>query len=51
MTGSSPILAIVVGAIVVIAGFSLWPVLNASANNLYSYFRDSCDDGSGNGVE
>ena len=48
MTGSSPILAIVVGAIVVIAGFSLWPVLNASANNLYSYFRDSCADGSGN---
>ena len=29
-------------------GFSLWPVLNASSNNLYSYFRDSCDDGSGN---
>ena len=48
MTGSSPIIAIVVGAIVVIAGFSLWPVLNASSNNLYSYFRDSCDDGSGN---
>ena len=48
MTGSSPILAIVVGAIVVIVGFSLWPVLNASSNNLYSYFRDSCDDGSGN---
>ena len=26
----------------------MWPVLNASSNNLYSYFRDSCDDGSGN---
>ena len=48
MTGSNAIIAIVVGAIVVIAGFSLWPVLNASSNNLYSYFRDSCADGSGN---
>ena len=48
MTGSNAIIAIVVGAIVVIVGFSLWPVLNASSNNLYSYFRDSCDDGSGN---
>ena len=48
MTGSNAILAIVVGAIVVIVGFSLWPVLNASSNNLYSYFRDSCADGSGN---
>ena len=47
MTGSNAILAIVVGAIVVIVGFSLWPVLNASSNNLYSYFRDSCADGSG----
>ena len=41
-------IAIVVGAIVVIVGFSLWPVLNGASNNLYSYFRDSCDDGSGN---
>ena len=48
MTGSNAIIAIVVGAIVVIVGFSLWPVLNASSNNLYSYFRNSCDDGSGN---
>ena len=48
MTGSNAIIAIVVGAIAVIVGFSLWPVLNASSNNLYSYFRDSCDDGSGN---
>ena len=48
MTGSNAIIAIVVGAIVVIVGFSLWPVLNASSNQLYSYFRDSCDDGSGN---
>ena len=31
-----------------IVGFSLWPVLNAASNNLYSYFRNSCDDGSGN---
>ena len=45
---SNAIPAIVVGAIVVIVGFSLWPVLNASSNNLYSYFRDSCADGSGN---
>ena len=48
MTGSNAILAVVVGAIVVIVGFSLWPVLNATSNHLYSYFRDSCDDGSGN---
>ena len=48
MTGSNAIIAIVVGAIAIIVGFSLWPVLNASSNNLYSYFRDSCADGSGN---
>ena len=48
MTGSNPILAIVVGAIVVIVAFSLWPVLNASSNRLYSYYRDSCVDGIGN---
>ena len=47
-SGSNAIIAIVVGAIVVIVGFSLWPVLNAASNNLYSYFRNSCDDGSGN---
>ena len=46
--GSNAIIAIVVGAIVVIVGFSLWPVLNGASNNLYSYFRNSCDDGSGN---
>ena len=47
--GSNAMIAIVVGAIVVIVGFSLWPVLNAASNNLYSYFRDSCaaDGGSG----
>ena len=37
-----------VGAILVIVGFSLWPVLNGASNSLYSYFRDSCDDGNGN---
>ena len=46
--GSNAIIAIVVGAIVVIVGFSLWPVLNAASNNLYSYFQNSCDDGNGN---
>ena len=46
--GSNAIIAIVVGAIIVIVGFSLWPVLNGASNNLYSYFRDSCDDGNGN---
>ena len=46
--GSNAIIAIVVGAIVVIVGFNLWPVLNAASNNLYSYFQDSCDDGNGN---
>ena len=46
--GSNAIIAIVVGAIVVIVGFSLWPVLNGASNNLYSYFRDSCGDVSGN---
>ena len=48
MMAFEPIIAIVVGAIVVIVGFSLWPVLNAASNNLYSYFRDSCDDANGN---
>ena len=46
--GSNAIIAIVVGAIVVIVGFNLWPVLNAASNNLYSYFRDSCSSTSGN---
>ena len=46
--GSNTIIAIVVGAILVIVGFSLWPVLNGASNSLYSYFRNSCDDGSGN---
>ena len=46
--GSNMIIAIVVGAILVIVGFSLWPVLNGATNSLYSYFRDSCDDGNGN---
>ena len=45
MTGSNPILAIVVGAIVVIVAFSLWPVLNASSNQLYSYFRTAASTG------
>ena len=39
--GSNTIIAIVVGAILVIVGFSLWPVLNGASNSLYSYFRDS----------
>ena len=46
--GSNAIIAIVVGAVVVIVGFSLWPVLNAASNNLYSYFQDSCSSTSGN---
>ena len=46
--GSNTIIAIVVGAILVIVGFSLWPVLNGASNSLYSYFRASCDDGNGN---
>ena len=46
--GSNTIIAIVVGAIFVIVGFALWPVLNGASNSLYSYFQDSCDDGNGN---
>ena len=46
--GSNAIIAIVVGAVVVIVGFNLWPVLNAASNNLYSYFRDSCSSTSEN---
>ena len=46
--GSNTIIAIVVGAIMVIVGFSLWPVLNGASNSLYAYFRNSCDDGHGN---
>ena len=46
--GSNTIIAIVVGAVLVIVGFSLWPVLNGASNSLYSFFRASCDDGSGN---
>ena len=46
--GSNTIIAIVVGAILVIVGFALWPVLNGASNSLYSYFQNSCDDGNGN---
>ena len=46
--GSNTIIAIVVGAVLVIVGFTLWPVLNGASNSLYAYFRDSCDDGNGN---
>ena len=45
--GSNTIIAIVVGAVMVIVGFTLWPVLNGASNSLYAYFRDSCDDGNG----
>ena len=34
--GSNTIIAIVVGAILVIVGFALWPVLNGASNSLYS---------------
>ena len=33
--GSNTIIAIVVGAILVIVGFALWPVLNGASNSLY----------------
>ena len=46
--GSNMIVAIVTGAILVIVGFSLWPVLNGANNSLYAYFRNSCNDGNGN---
>ena len=36
------------GVVVVIVAFALWPVLNGATNGLYSYFRNSCDDGNGN---
>ena len=47
--GSNTIIAIVVGAILVIVGFALWPVLNGASNSLYSYFQNSCvaDGGAG----
>ena len=48
MGGGSTIIAIVIGAIMVIVGFALWPVLNGATNGLYSYFKDSCQDDSGN---
>ena len=32
--GSNTIIAIVVGAILVIVGFALWPVLNGASNSL-----------------
>ena len=47
--GSNTIIAIVVGAILVIVGFSLWPVLNGSTNGLYCVLQETaCDDGNGN---
>ena len=48
--GSNTIIAIVVGAILVIVGFALWPVLNGASNSLYAYFQNSCvaDGGAGN---
>ena len=47
--GSNTIIAIVVGAILVIVGFALWPVLNGASNSLYSYFQNSCISDSENG--
>ena len=46
--GSNMIIALIVGAILVIVGFALWPVLNSATNGLYAYFQDSCDDGNSN---
>ena len=47
--GSNTIIAIVVGAILVIVGFSLWPVLNGASNSaLLLLPGQSCDDGNGN---
>ena len=46
--GTNSIIAIVGGAIVIIIGLALWPVLNGATHGLYSYFRASCDDGSNN---
>ena len=46
--GNNTITAVVVGALIVVVAFSLWPILNGATNSLYAYFRDSCDDGSGN---
>ena len=45
--GNNTITAVVVGALIVVVAFSLWPILNGATNSLYAYFRDSCDDGSG----
>ena len=46
--GSDTVIAVVVGAVLVIVGFALWPVLNGAVSGLFSYFRASCDDGYGN---
>ena len=40
--GSDQTVAIVVGAVIVIVGFSLWPVLNGASNNLSSLSQASC---------
>ena len=45
--GNNTITAVVVGALIVVVAFSLWPILNGATNSLYAYFRDSCDDGNG----
>ena len=47
--GSNTIIAIVVGAILVIVGFSLWPVLNGASNSPFTPTSATrCDDGNGN---
>ena len=46
--GGNMIYALIMGGVVVIVAFALWPVLNGATNGLYSYFRNSCDDGNGN---
>ena len=45
--GNNTITAVVVGALIVVVAFSLWPILNGATNSLFAYFRDSCDDGGG----
>ena len=37
------IIGIIAGAILLIIGFNLWPVLNGSTNQLHAYYRDGCN--------
>ena len=41
--GTNMISAAVLGAIILVVSFVLWPILNSASDNLYLYFVESCE--------